>query len=235
MKKLSFKVLYTLLIITCVSASADTTKYYNVAGQCASTPFVGVNIVYTTNSDGTTTVTKQTFERPTSSNELSSRIDSLNRMIEELRSTEPTIIELTKGERVINLMQTDVYNKVEDIFYYETLDEDTVYMNEDGGREYRPNTSVAYLLTFDKEAKILKIQEVSLLNPDYIVKKTKKVKVDVVIWHDVLVNVNYNGQHGKEWKEVPEFRTDIKTETYYEQKEDPKWEVKDEYTAKWVL
>ena len=133
-----------------------------------------------------------------------------------------------KLEDVMANMQPEVKKAIDYIH-----ESDTVYMNEDGGLEYKPNKNVAYMFICDLDRNILTIQEVNLLNPDYIQTRTCKVKVTTVVWHNVLVNVNYHGQRGQEWKEVPEITSHMETKSYEVQVEEPRWEISDSYNTRW--
>lgn len=210
MKKI-IALLLMAMVVTNAYAQQDTV-YYNVAGMSSNSPFLGVNIVQCGD-----VVTKKTYDEeelkkwreenmPESEyKDLDARLLHIQEQIQELEN-----MEKPEQDRKPTFSDSLSYSTMLHMEFIE--DVDTIFINKEG--DYVPNDWLdSSKLDYDRMVvcnplnNTLTVYQIKILNPN----QSKTIKSSGTRWHDVLVDVNYNGVRGHEWQKVAETYTHDET------------------------
>ena len=206
MKKI-IALLLMAMVVTNAYAQQDTV-YYNVAGMSSNSPFLGVNIVQCGD-----VVTKKTYDEeglkkwreenmPESEyNDFDARLLHIQEQIQELES-----MEKPEQDRKPTFSDSLSYRT---LLYIDAMEDvDTIFINHEG--EYLSTNCLTSLkLDYDRMVvcdplnNTLTVYQIKILNP----RQSKTIKSSGTRFHDVLVDVNYNGVRGHEWQKVAETYT----------------------------
>lgn len=210
MKKI-IALLLMAMVVTNAYAQQDTV-YYNVAGMSSNSPFLGVNIVQCGD-----VVTKKTYDEeelkkwreenmPESEyKDLDALLLHIQEQIQELEN-----MEKPEQDRKPTFSDSLSYSTMLHMEFIE--DVDTIFINKEG--DYVPNDWLdSSKLDYDRMVvcnplnNTLTVYQIKILNPN----QSKTIKSSGTRWHDVLVDVNYNGVRGHEWQKVAETYTHDET------------------------
>lgn len=193
------------MVVTNAYAQQDTV-YYNVAGMGSNSPFLGVNIVQCGDFVMKKTYDEEGLKKWREENMPESEYKDLDARLLHIQE------QIQELENIGRQMQKSRKPTFSDSLSYRTLlyidameDVDTIFINHEG--EYLSTNCLTSLkldydrmVVCDPRNNTLTVYSIKILNPN----ESKTIKSSGTRFHDVLVDVNYNGVRGHEWQKVAE-------------------------------